>query len=231
MERESLSAGRRRNLPSVARDAATLRRALQADLNRLPMPAGSTPGSAAEDAPALVILCGLPGTGKSYFAAALARRTPALILGSDRLRKVLLPRPRYTREEHSRVFAAAHCLLEQLLTAGYRVIFDATNLTGQARQPLYDIAGRTGARLLLVKLDAPEAVIRQRLARRAAGVSAGQSSYTDWSDADWRIYCRLRPGAELPEHPHFRVNSAQDITPALEEIAGLLGAGGATSAG
>ncbi len=225
MGRESLMGGHRQNIPAGARDAATLRQALQAELNRLPTPAGNVPGNVPKTAPALIALCGLPGTGKSHFAAALARRVPALILGSDRLRKLLIPQPRYTREEHSRVFAAAHCLLEQLLTAGYRVIFDATNLTERARQPLYDIAGRTGARLLLVKLDAPEALIRQRLARRAAGVRAGPPSYTDWSDADWQIYCRLRPGAEPPERPHFRVDSAQDITPALEEIARLLEAG------
>ena len=194
-----------------AADAATLRQALQGEIDRIP-PVSAGP-------PALVALCGLPGTGKSYFAAALAHRIPSLILGSDRLRKILVPQPGYTRDEHSRVFIAAHCLIEQLLTEGYRVIFDATNLTERARQPLYDIADRTGAQLLLVKFDAPVYLIRQRLEQRAAGLSADS-----YSDADWRVYCLLRPGAEPVERPHFKVDSAQDITPTLEEIVGLIGA-------
>ena len=192
-------------------DAAILRQALQVEIDRIP-PVSAGP-------PALVALCGLPGTGKSYFAAALAHRIPSLILGSDRLRKILVPQPCYTRDEHSRVFIAAHCLIEQLLTEGRRVIFDATNLTERARQPLYDIADRTGAQLLLVHFDAPLPLIRQRLEQRAAGLSADS-----YSDADWRVYCLLRPGAEPVERSHFKVDSARDITRTLEGIVGLIGA-------
>ena len=35
-------------------------------------------------------MCGLPGTGKSYFAAKLTEQVPFLILETDRLRKVLV---------------------------------------------------------------------------------------------------------------------------------------------
>ena len=193
----------------AATDADALRRALQPELAQVePAHTGR---------PALVVLCGLPGTGKSYFAAKLAGRTPCLTLGSDRLRKILVPQPRYTRGEHRRVFVAAHRLLAELLAQGYRVIFDATNLTERARQPLYDIAATAGAQLLLVGFDAPEDVVRQRLNRRAAGLS--EDSY---SDADWQIYRRLSPGAEPIAGPHYRVDSSQDIGPVLEELAGLL---------
>ena len=44
--------------------------------------------------PLLVAMCGLPGTGKSYFAAKLTERLPFLILETDRLRKVLVERPK-----------------------------------------------------------------------------------------------------------------------------------------
>ncbi len=209
-------------------DAAALRQALHEELNRAPPVSAGSPSL-----PLLIVLCGLPGTGKSYFAAALASRVPCIVLGSDRLRKILAPQPRYTRGEHSRIFTAAHCLLEQLLTEGCPVIFDATNLTERARQPLYDIADRTGAQLLLIKFSAPEALIRQRLARRGERQAAGLSSnlpsctdwpnYTDWSDADWRIYCRLRPGEEPPQRPHCTVDSSCDIAPTVAEIARLIG--------
>mgnify|MGYP001384510252 CR=1 FL=1 len=40
--------------------------------------------------PVLVVLNGLPGTGKSYFARQIAERVPLAVLESDVLRKVLV---------------------------------------------------------------------------------------------------------------------------------------------
>ena len=191
-----------------AADAAILRQALQGEWPEI------QPGAR----PALALLCGLPGTGKSYFAAALARRVPLAVLSSDQLRKILVPQPRYSRGEHRRVFAAAHLLLEQLLTAGYRAVFDATNLTERTRQPLYAIAEGAGAELIILEFTAPESVVRQRLERRADGVPAA-AGYADYSDADWRIYCRMREGGDPIDRPAYRVDSTGDITPIVDEVA------------
>ena len=191
------------------KDVETLRKRLRDEIDRVsPVENGKV---------ALVALCGLPGTGKSHFAAALARKVPCLVLGSDRLRKVLVSRPVYTRDEHQRVFDAAHALLEELLAQGYRVVFDATNLTERAREPLHEIAARTGARLTFVQFDAPPHVIRRRLARRSQGRSSDS-----YSDADWRIYCRLFPGQEPVEGPHFSVDSSRSIEGVVDEVAGLM---------
>lgn len=191
------------------RDVETLREGLRGEFEKV-SPVDNGKGS-------LVGLCGLPGTGKSHFAAALARRVPCLVLGSDRLRKILVSRPVYSRDEHQRVFDAAHALLEELLAQGYRVIFDATNLTERARNPLYEIAARTGTRLILVQFDAPPHVVRRRLARRSQGRASDS-----YSDADWRIYCRLFPGQEPVEGPHYSVDSSRSIEGALDAVAGLL---------
>lgn len=192
----------------TATDTTALRKALRDELGRIkPVPNGG----------ALVALCGLPGTGKSHFAAALAARIPCIVLGSDRLRKILDPEPRYTREEHARVFRAAHALLESLLSEGHRVVFDATNLTDRAREPLHEIATRTRVPLLLVQFDAPPALVRQRLARR----SRGEIDDT-WSDADWRIYCRLYPGHEPVTGPHLFVDSSRSIEPVVDKLTGIL---------
>lgn len=181
---------------------------------------GEWPAVAVGARPALVMLCGLPGTGKSYFAAALARRSAVVVLSSDRIRKILVGEPRYSRGEHRRVFAAAHLLLAELLGAGYAVVFDATNRTERARQPLYAIAERAKARLVILEFDVPEEVARQRLAGRAAGAAAG---YVDYSDADWRIYCQMRQGGEPISRPHWQVDSTGDIGPVVERVAGLAG--------
>ena len=189
----------------LMRDVATLRQVLRGELQQTqPLPSSQ---------PCLVVLSGLPGTGKSHFAAELVKQVPFLVLGSDRLRKVLVHHPKYTRDEHIRVFAASHRLIEEFLTEGRRVIFDATNLTERFRQPLYDITDRLGVPLVLVWLTAPCEVIWGRLADRSAGLRSDS-----YSDADWLIYCRLRPGEEPIMRPHFTVDSSGDISPAVSEV-------------
>ena len=91
------------------------------------------------ESPSLVVLCGLPGTGKSHFARELATRAPFVWLSSDRTRKLLVARPIYSRREHRRVFAAMHVLTRGYLRDGHSVVFDATNLNEGVRAPLYAV--------------------------------------------------------------------------------------------
>lgn len=193
----------------MARDVARLRRALEVDLRHYPQ--------LIVGEPYLIVLSGLPGTGKSHFANELARRIPVLIVGSDRMRKALVAKPKYTRDEHVRVFTACHQLTEALLTGGYRVIFDATNLTDGFRDTLYDIAQSSHTPLTIIRFTAPIDVIRRRLDARAAGLSVDSHS-----DADWQIHCRLRPGEEPIGRPHLKVDSSQDISPVVSEVVRLL---------
>ncbi len=165
----------------------------------------------------MVVLSGLPGTGKSRFAGELNKRLPFLVVGSDRMRKLLIPRPKYTRAEHLRVFASCHQLVDQLLTEGLSVVFDAAHLTERARQPVYDIAFQLEARLILVWFTAPRDVIQRRLGERAAGLSTDS-----YSDADWQVYCRLSPGEEPIARPHIAVNSAGDTSWALDRVVRLV---------
>lgn len=175
--------------------------------------------------PFLVVLSGLPGTGKSFFARALTRRVPFLVLGSDHLRKTLVPQPKYTPSEHSRVFAACHRLIEEYLAEGWRVLFDATNLTEFLRQPLYHIADRLGTPLITVRFTAPLEVVRRRLEERAA-----RPHPDDYSDADWLIYCRLLPGEEPITREHLTVHSAEEAPRVVEHIIRLVASGGKGSA-
>ena len=161
----------------------------------------------------LVALSGLPGTGKSHFARELTKRLTFLVLESDRIRKLLVSKPSYTPEEHSRVFAVCHLLIEAYLSQGRRVLFDATNLTEAFRRPLSIICHRLSVPLLLVRVTAPEDTVRARLSERATGMYKD-----DFSDAGWSIYCRLAPYEEPIEGPHFTVDSSCNISNVLNEI-------------
>ena len=201
----------------IDRDAAVIRRVLDRDLASRTRRDGVEVGGGA----VLIALCGLPGTGKSYFAGELLKRLDLVVLETDRLRKALVTLPKYTRGEHARVFSVCHLLIEEYLTLGYRVLFDATNLTEQARTPLYQIAGRLDCPLFLVGLTAPGQLVKQRLGRRAAGRNPG-----DYSDATWQIHRRMAPFEEPIARPHVMVDSSKDIGPSLDRVVEPVVAGG-----
>jgi len=110
---------------------------LSADIQVLRESFGRLPEPIAR--PLLIIVSGLPGTGKSYFCRKLAEHLPCVILESDALRKKLFVHPVYNSEESKRLFSACYGLIEELLQGGHNVILDATNLIEQNRKPLYII--------------------------------------------------------------------------------------------
>jgi len=185
---------------SVASDVRELKNAL----GRLPEPVAK---------PALIIVSGLPGTGKSYFSRKLAERLPSVIVESDALRKRLFRSPTYSAEESHRLFCACHRLIEEFLGSGISVILDATNLVEHHREPLYRIAQRLQAKLILVQVEAPRELVRQRLQGRAEGVN-----HEDESDAGWSIYQRMRTRVERISRNYFAVDTSRDITPVIDKI-------------
>jgi predicted kinase len=82
------------------------------------------------------------------------------------------------------------------------VLFDATNLREMHRRPLYDIAERTGARLLVVQVEAGEEVVRSRMEGRSTG-----NNPFDRSDAAQDVYEKMRRDADPIERPHIVVDS------------------------
>lgn len=162
---------------------------------------------------ALVVVSGLPGSGKSYFCRRLASRHPIARMESDALRKALFGQPTHSPEESRRLFAACHYVLDRLLGAGISALLDATNLREVHRRQLYAIADRHGAKLVLVSLRAPAAVVEERLAARAH-----RADPKDLSDAGPEVYQRMRSLAEPIGRPHIVVDTSADIEPAVDAV-------------
>jgi hypothetical protein len=163
--------------------------------------------------PSLVVVSGLPGTGKTFFCRKLAERLPFVILASDALRKILFPYPKYNEEENRRLFPACHALIEELLRKGIPLIFDATNLLERHREHLYHIADKSRARLILVRAEAPEEVVQQRLLAREKRVDL-----QDNSEADWKVYRKMKSRKEMISRNHFVVDTSRDISPVIDKI-------------
>ena len=163
--------------------------------------------------PVLVIISGLPGTGKSYFSRRIVSQVPLLVLESDVMRKVLFPVPRYTPSENRRLFGACHSLIDGMLGQKVPLLLDATNLVESHRKGLYRIAERRGVGLIIVYLEAPLDVVYRRLEGRSKGVDPEDSS-----DADWRVYRRMQSTVQPIGRDHFAFDTSGDISPAVARV-------------
>lgn len=143
--------------------------------------------------PLLVVTMGMPATGKTTLAHALATRLGLVHLSSDRVRKELAgvaPSARhtgaykagiYSTQMTRRTYTTLHRRAGRWLRRGQSTVLDATYGDPAERVALRRLARRTGVRLVVFVCEADEETIRSRLAARAtdAGV-VSDARLTNW---------------------------------------------------
>lgn len=157
--------------------------------------------------PALVLTAGLPGTGKSTLAHALAEHACFEVISTDRIRKELMSET----TNHDQPYSAAHkdevyteCLhrSRQILRRGGRVIVDATFHREGRRRSFIALARELNVRLIVFICDLPPERAHRRLARRT----------DDPSEADWEVYKLLsrewEPIAEEEPRTVFKIDTS-----------------------
>lgn len=83
--------------------------------------------------PTMVMLCGLPASGKSTYAKKLSQEIDAVVLSSDALRWEMFGDE--TDQSHNpQVFQELHKRAKDLLRSGRNVVYDATNISSKRRR-------------------------------------------------------------------------------------------------
>lgn len=83
----------------------------------------------------LIVLCGLPASGKSTLSKALSKQHDAIILSSDDIREELL-KDVNDQSNNTKVFEVMNERAKVLLNNGENVIYDATNINRKRRMHL-----------------------------------------------------------------------------------------------
>lgn len=131
--------------------------------------------------PALVVLAGLPGSGKSRVARALARRLPAALVVVDVLEDAML-RAGVAADPPTGLaaYVAAEAVAEDVLAAGVPVVIDAVNAVAPAREQWRALAARRGVPRVVVEVVCSDPVVhRARLEGRSRGLALREPGWTD----------------------------------------------------
>jgi uncharacterized protein len=140
--------------------------------------------------PCLVLVGGLPGTGKSTLAAGLAQRASFTVIRSDVVRKQLaglannapaassFEQGIYTPEWTARTYDECLRRAQAALFEGKRVLVDASFRDDAQRLRFLEAAARWSVSALFFVCTAHQQAVQERLARRQG----------DPSDADWTTH-------------------------------------------
>jgi predicted kinase len=156
----------------------------------------------------LLMMVGLPGTGKSSVVNALQTMMPFVVITTDQIRASIRQSPVYTAAEMMLVYEVCYGLIERRLQGGQRVVFDGSNLLAARREYLQNLARRCGSPVAICYVQASQAVIQQRLRSRA---KRGHNQL-DKSDADWAVYKWMVEAQEPLVEDHLIVDTT-DTSP------------------
>jgi len=175
---------------------------------------------AIDAAPAIIVVFGLSGSGKSTVARALQNRFGFAIINSDRTRKRLtsIPATRHAGDAYKAgiyadsitesTYAAMLDDAQRLIRDATGVILDATFQDPTHRKAALDLAARVKAPILFVECRADDAEIRRRLLER-------QKHGNNPSDATVEVYLRQRQEfvapTEIPPSSHLIVDTTRRI--------------------
>lgn len=158
--------------------------------------------------PLLILVFGLPGTGKTTLARALSRELGALHLNTDMLRTELGMRDQYTEAYKAAVYKTLMNRSEECLAAGNHLVVDGTFSREVYRHPFRELAARTGARMKWIRSCAATETVRERVGKARP-----------YSQADFSVYRKIQAEFEPLSDPALDVwTDRQALQDSLQEM-------------
>ena len=159
----------------------------------------------------VVIVFGLPGSGKSYFAERVAAMLNAAYISSDIIRKKLLEKPTYTPDEKLLIYDEMGKLMKKVIDDNRHAVLDATFHKNKTRQRFIEEAEKY-SRVFAIEVWADEEIIKERTGREREN-----------SDADFEVYKKLAKEWQPLNEEHLVLQSTNNnINQMLEKTAGYI---------
>ncbi|MCD2202721.1 AAA family ATPase [Halobacterium sp. KA-6] len=158
--------------------------------------------------PHVVVVCGLPGAGKTTVAEHAAELLDAELLRTDVVRTDLFPDPEYTDAEMRAVYDELFERAAEIVRGGDSVVLDGTFQHRDLRDSVQNTADDLGVPATLVKVECEEAVVEERIRQRS----------DDESDADFAIHQQYRESFDSIEREHAVVDNSEGLDSTREQV-------------
>ncbi|MEY3367285.1 MAG: hypothetical protein RI973_440 [Bacteroidota bacterium] len=158
--------------------------------------------------PRLLLVAGLPASGKTWFARALATSLEANHLNSDKVRNALGLRGHYDPTSKLQVYQAMFRQAEKALQQGETVVVDATFYKQSLRQPWIDLARQCRVPCFLLEIRIPQELALERLLVKRAD-----------SEATQEVYFELKSQWESIDENHLVIEAANRSTEEMMAVA------------
>jgi predicted kinase len=147
----------------------------------------------------VIIVYGLPGSGKSYFASRLSERLDADYVNSDKVRKELFDKPSYADDEKEEVYKKLFDAMYDNTKSKKPLIIDGTFYQRDIRDNFKLLADDLNINLQWIEIQADEEVIKRRVSKERA-----------YSDANFEVYKLIKQQFVPFKDKHLTLNSTDD---------------------
>ena len=156
----------------------------------------------------LVIIFGLPGTGKSFFGEQLSRQLDWIYINSDRIRQEMDMKGKYQSGDKKKVYEAVFQKAKMFLKKNHNVILDATFSDRKQLAEAKKLAKNIGTELKLIEMKADKQTVEERVRSKRKYSEAGIDVYK-------KIKCEFDPVNE----PHLELDTSNTSLQKLIEMA------------
>ena len=147
----------------------------------------------------IIVICGLPGVGKTTLAKEIAPLVNAVLLSTDKIRKELFSRPMYGWRERRLIYDVMVLMAKYLGKVGINCILDATFTRQPSRLEIKEKLGLTGKDFHIIECICPEDIVILRLRQRKH----------DYSDADFSVYKKMKRIYEPVKEEHITIDTSK----------------------
>ena len=154
--------------------------------------------------PKLVVVFGLPGTGKTTFARALSQELGWMHLNTDVIRASLGMREQYDEKTKAFIYQKMQDLAETALKERKGLVLDGTFYREILRDSFRELAGRHGIPIKWIEVGSAEDIVRARVSKKRP-----------FSEADFEVYRKIREAFDPLHEPCLRVYSDREELPTM----------------
>lgn len=156
----------------------------------------------------LIVVCGLPGTGKTTISKALSQIVGAALLRTDVIRKDMLHENAYTEKERDSVYENMLAIADGKLKNGDDCVLDGTFYKKPLRDAAKRVAEKNKSAFHIVECVLHENAVKARIEARKG----------DESEADFSVYIKAKKTFDPVTEKHITVDTSENVKKCVEKV-------------